>query len=313
MTGRTHPLESVPGLRELARAQRGVVRRDQLRALGVTRHHVRSQIEAQRWRAIGPRAVVLTTGVLTRSQSRAVAAAHAGPRATLAGLACLEDLGLSGWERRGIEVLVPHGLKPTQLRGIEVHQTHHLPARELLVDRWPPCTTAARAAVDAASWERDGRTACALVIAVVQQHLATADEILWALERPGPVRHRAVLRAALTEAAAGADSHAELDVARMLRSLGLGPVQHQLLVDTPDGRFPVDLAVRLPDGRLLVIEVDGPHHEDPRQRERDAIKDAALIAAGHVVLRIQVTLLRRTPAVVRAQLRAIADAARVSA
>ena len=35
MTGRTHPLDTVPGLRELARAQRGVVRRDQLRELGV--------------------------------------------------------------------------------------------------------------------------------------------------------------------------------------------------------------------------------------------------------------------------------------
>jgi very-short-patch-repair endonuclease len=313
MTGRSHPLDLVPGLRELARAQRGVVRRDQLRALGVTRHHVRSQIEAQRWRAIGPRAVVLTTGVLTRSQSRAVAAAHAGPSATLAGLACLEELGLSGWERRGIEVLVPHGLKPTALRGVVVHQSHYLPAHELLADRWPPCTTAARAAVDAASWERDGRTACALVIAVVQQHLATAHEILLALERPGSVRHRALLRAAISEAADGADSHAEVDVARMLRALGLGPVQHQLVVDTPDGRFPVDLAVRLPDGRPLVIEVDGPHHDDPRQRERDAIKDAALIAAGHVVLRIPVTLLRRTSAVVRAQLRAIADAARATA
>jgi very-short-patch-repair endonuclease len=313
MTGRSHPLDTVPGLRELARAQRGVVRRDQLRALGVTRHHVRSQVDAQRWTAIGPRAVVLATGVLTRSQRRAVAAAHAGPSATLAGLACLEDLGLAGWDRRGIEVLVPHGLKPTPLRGIEVHQTHHLPAHELLADRWPPCTTAARAAVDAASWERDPRTACALVIAVVQQQLATAPEILLALERPGPVRHRAPLRDALAEAGGGADSHAEVDVTRMLRALGLGPVHHQLVVDTPDGRFPVDLAVRLPDGRLLVIEVDGPHHDDPRQRERDAIKDAALIAAGHVVLRIPVTFLRRTPAVVHAQLRAIADAARATA
>jgi very-short-patch-repair endonuclease len=228
----------------------------------------------------------------------------------LAGLTGLEELGLRGWEREPVHLLVPHGHRPPPLRGLVVHQTHHLDASHAAPLVWPPCTAAARAAVDAASWERHPRTACGLVVAVVQQGLATAYDVLEALERPGPVRHRALLRRVLLDAADGADSQAEIDVARLLRSLGLGPVQRQLLVDTPEGRFPVDLAVRLPDGRVLVIEVDGPHHDDPRQRERDAIKDAAIIAAGHVVLRIPVSLLRSSPATVRAQLRAIVDAAR---
>jgi very-short-patch-repair endonuclease len=45
-------------------------------------------------------------------------------------------------------------------------------------------------------------------------------------------------------------------------------------------------------------------------READAIKDAALVAAGYVVLRVPVSLLRRSPRTVRAQLQAIADSAR---
>lgn len=306
-------LDLVPGLRGLARAHRGVVRRDQLALLGITHDHVRSQLRARRWRAIGPRVVVLSTGLLTPAQWRAVGVVHAGEGAALAGLTALDDCGMRGWTRETVAIVVPHGCLPPRLSGLIVHQSRHLSEGDLVPSRWPACTTAARAAVDAASWERDPRTACALVIAVVQQHLATASEILLALERPGPVRHRALLRAALAEAADGAESHAEVDVARMLRSVGLGPVLHQLLVDTPDGRFPVDLAVRLPDGRLLVVEVDGPHHDDRRQRERDAVKDAALIAAGHVVLRVPVTLLRRTPGVVMAQLRAIADGARARA
>lgn len=310
MTGRAQVLDLVPGLRELARAQRGVVRRDQLAELGITHDHVRSQLRARRWRTIGPRAVVLSTGLLTPAQWRAVGVVHAGAGSALAGLTALEECGLRGWTREQVAVVVPHGCLPARLPGLVAHQSRHLEAHDLVPGRWPARTPAARAAVDAAAWEPDARTACALVIAVVQQHLATAADVLLALERPGPVRHRALLRAVLEEAAGGAESQAEVDVARMLRSLGLGPVLRQLLVDTPDGRFPVDLAVRLRDGRLLVIEVDGPHHDDPRQRERDAVKDAALIAAGHVVLRIPVTLLRRTPAVVRAQLRAIADAAR---
>ncbi len=313
MTGRTHPLDTVPGLRELARAQRAVVRRDQLRELGVLRHHVRNQVVAQRWTAIGTRVVVLTTGVLTRAQRRAVGVAHAGPASALDGLTALEELGMRGWEREQLRVVVPHGLLPPRLAGLTVHQTRHLDGCDLVPGRWPTCTTAARAAVDAASSTRHVATASGLVLAVVQQRMATADEILAVLERSGPVRHRALLRSVLADAADGADSNAEVDVARLVRSVGLGELQRQMVVETPDGPRPVDLAVRLPDGRLLVLEIDGPHHDDPRVRERDAVKDAALIAAGHVVLHIPVSLLRRSPATVRAQLQAIADSARARA
>jgi len=69
------------------------------------------------------------------------------------------------------------------------------------------------------------------------------------------------------------------------------------------------LAVELPDGRMLVVEVDGPTHDDPAVRLADAEKDAAFIAAGCVVLRIPWSGGRRRAAQVRAQLQAIADAA----
>ena len=90
-------------------------------------------------------------------------------------------------------------------------------------------------------------------------------------------------------------------------------IRRQLEVDTSLGRGFVDIVVRLPDGRLLAIEVDGPHHDDPAQREADAAKDAALIAAGYQVLHIPVWLLRTNPAQVRAQLAAIAAGARRTA
>ena len=311
MTGRTRPLDHVPGLRELARAQRGVVRRAQLRELGITSHHVAAQVRAQRWRRIGPRVVVLSTGVLTRSQSRAVALAHAGCGSALAGLTGLEELGLAGWPRDRAHVLVAHGRLPPPLEGVVLHQTRTMRAHDLLADRWPACTTAARAAVDAASWERHPRTASGLVLAVVQQRLASRSEILEVLERAGPVRHRALLQAVLVEE--GADSQAEVDVVQILRSIGLGDVRRQVEVDTPEGRCFVDIVVRLPDGRLLALEIDGPHHDDPAQREADAAKDAALVAAGYQVLHIPVRLLRSNRARVRAQLQAIAGGARRTA
>jgi very-short-patch-repair endonuclease len=272
----------------------------------VTPQHVAAQVRAQRWQRIGPRVVVLSTGVLTRSQRRAVGVVHVGAGGRLAGLTALEELGLQNWWREQVHVQVRHGLAPPSLEGVVVHQARALDPRDDIRDRWPSCSTAARAAVDAASWERDSRHATGLVLAVVQQRLATATQILSVLDRAGPVRHKALLRAVLGEAAEGSDSRAEVDVLKILRDLGVTDIRRQVEVETPDGTRRVDLVVRLPDGRLLAIEVDGPHHDDPLQREADAAKDAALIAAGYQVLHIPVQLLRRSPSSVRSQLAAIA-------
>lgn len=305
MTGRSHALDLVPGLRDLAQRQLGVVHRDQLRALGVRPHHVAHQVAAERWSAYGRSTVVLSTGVLTRAQRRAVAVTHAGPRAALAGLSALEALGLRDWSRDLVHVLVPQGGLPSRLPGVVAHQTRHLGPDDLIGGRWPTCTTAARAAIDAASWEAHPRTAGGIVVATVQQRLATAAELLAELGRRGPVRHRGLLREILAEAAGGADAMSEIDMVRVIRSLGLPEPRRQVLVETPDGWRRIDLVVVLPDGRRFAIEVDGPHHLDPRVREADATKDLALMAAGYVVVRIPSELLRRDPAGVRERLLAV--------
>ena len=305
MTGRSHSLDTVPGLRALARAQLGVVRRDQLAALGVTHRHVRRQVDAERWTTYGPRVVLLATGALTRPQQRVLGVVHAGPGSALGGWSALEHLGLRGWEREPVHVVVPRGARPTSLTGVVVHQLAVLDDVDVVPRTWPTCTTAARAAIDAASWTRNARTASGLVLAVVQQRLATPDQLLDVLDRLERVRHTELLRTMMCEAAEGADSRSEVDVVRLLRLVGLGTARRQQVVATPDGPRRVDLVVDLPDGRPLAIEIDGPQHADPRVREADAVKDAALVAAGYVVLRIPTSLLRRSPETVRAQLRAI--------
>jgi very-short-patch-repair endonuclease len=147
------------------------------------------------------------------------------------------------------------------------------------------------------------------VLAVVQQRLATPSEILAELQVAGRVRHRAVVRDAMQAAAEGADSLVEVDVAPLLARAGLGSVRRQVRI----GQHRHDLAVRLADGRLLVVEVDGPTHDSPEARWADAERDADVAAAGAMLVRIPAYAVRHDPAGVVARLRSIADAARVRA
>lgn len=322
VSGRTRPLDRIPGLRELAERQLGVARRDQLAALGVTPRHVRGQVRAQRWRTIGPLVVALSTGALTRAQQMSVALINAGDDAVLAGRTALERHGLRGWEDRRIHVLVGPERRPPRLAGVVAHRTSALEPlsvradgavhRAATADRFAggvgglPCSTPARAAIDAASWERSAAVATALVIAVVQQRLTRPDDVADVLSRRPRTRHRAALLVALADAGSGAESLREAQVARLVEQAGLGVPRRQVLIQTPAGPRRVDLLVVLPDGRRLVIEVDGPHHLDPRVQAADAERDAELTALGYVVLRMPVAALAQDSARVLESLRRLA-------
>lgn len=305
MSGRRTVFTDVPGLAALARAHDGVLRRDQLAELGVTRHHVAQQVRARRWQTLGTQVVVLSTGVLTRRQQMYVGTAQTGPRGALAGRTALEFQGLQGWDEAPIHTVVPHGLVQSTVPGVIVHQARHLDECDIARRPGPRSVTAARAAIDAAGWLRQERSARGLILAVAQQRLATPSEMLDVLERIWRVRHTAAIRETLAEAIAGSESQTEVDVLRMMRSIGFRDVQRQVRIGTAIGSERVDLAVRLLDGRMLVVEVDGPSHDDPRQRMRDRARDAALTSVGCVLVRIPVTRLRTDEADVRAQLRAI--------
>jgi very-short-patch-repair endonuclease len=287
-----------------------VVSRRQLAEHGVSRHHIRRQLEAQRWRSIGSRIICLHTGGLARPAQLWAALLHSGPHSVIGGLTSLEHLGLRGWARDLVHVLVPMGVNVPDLAGVVVHRTRiqfdpvSPPAASSL-----RCTGAARSTIDAARWGSRPRTAAALVLAAVQQRIVTSEELARCAGEFEWLRNSSSILDAIVEAMGGADSWAEVETARLVQQVGLPRPRRQFVVVTPDGPRRVDLAVDLPDGTLLVLEVDGPHHLDPVVRRDDAVKDAALIAAGHAVLRIPVAMVRSDRARVRAQLEAIVRAA----
>jgi very-short-patch-repair endonuclease len=303
MSGRRTVFDDVPGLRDLATGHEGVVRRDELLALGITHKHVAHQVKAGRWSTLGSNVVVLRTGILSRRQQMYAGCAHVGPRGALAGWTVLEERRLQGWDQPLVHTVVLHGHLPGRLPGVVVHQTRNLDAVDIARGPGPRSVTPARAAIDAAGWLRSARSASGLVLAVAQQKIATPAEMLDVLERIWRVRHTATLRGTLVEAMAGADSLAEVDVLRMMRSIGFREVRRQVRIELPLRTARIDLGVRLADGRTLLVQVDGPSHDDPRQRLEDQECDEALRALGYVVVRIPVALLRADPAAVRAQLR----------
>src|SRR2546430_10180065 len=107
-----HVAERTPATERLARlaeAQDSVVRREQLRAAGLTPDAVRAQVEARRWQAVGPVVVALHNGPLAPNQQCWAAVLHCGRHAALAGRTAAARGGLVGWEATQIHVVVRRG------------------------------------------------------------------------------------------------------------------------------------------------------------------------------------------------------------
>lgn len=289
MSGRTRPLSTVPGLLDLAERQLGIVGRRQLRALGVTRDHERSQIQAQRWVRVTPRVMALLTGALERDQWMWAGVLHSGESSRLFGPSALEAHGLAGWEPETVHAEVPHGLKVPSAPGISIHHTRVIDEHPHVFRRGLRCQPAGRAVVCAVEGISSERRALGLVLAAVQQRIVHPQDIAQNLMPSG--RHVAAIRGVLGEAAAGADSVREVDLTTLLRRAGFASYRRQVMIATPDGPRPYDVGVELADGTLLLIEVDGLHHLGLHRREADAAKDAAAIALGHQVMRIPVQVL----------------------
>ena len=74
-----------------------------------------------------------------------------------------------------------------------------------------------------------------------------------------------------------------------------------------------DLEVTLPDGMVLVLEIDGPTHDSPESRWADASRDAGVAAVGKLQVRIPAFAVRHQQLEVVTRLVAIRRAAEARA
>ena len=261
-------------LARLAAAHDGVVRLDELAALGLTRHGRRTRIEQRR--LIPQYRSVYAVGhdeLTERGRFRAVVWA-AGDGALLSHLAAARLLGL--WERpvRSLSVTVP-AHRFVELAGVMVHRSRTLPATHV---RGIPCTSVSRLLVDLAP-----APALEAVFERAERRgwIRPAELERMAHRRPGAARLRALL-ATHRPGSGPTRSLFERRLLAALRRSGLPePVVNGLLQlgDTmiePDLMWPA---------HKVLVELDGGTHATPTAMRRDRRRDRLAIRHGWTPLR----------------------------
>ena len=283
--------------RDVASTQAGLLTRQQAREMGVQRWSVAHRIATERWQELSPTVLATTTGAPSPEQLRWLAVLNAGPGALLGGLTAAEAAGLRNWSRDEVTVLVPYAHDvPRPIEGV----VHHRSRRDLAAMRQrgaePPRCRIEPAVLLFAAADRSERTAQGVLAAVVQQQLTTPEILAEWVDRLRPLRRAALFRRALLEIGGGAQSLAELDVTRMCRSHRLAQPRRQVKRRDADGRLRfTDCEWLLPDGRTLVLEVDGAFHMEVEHWEDDLARQRALAATDRLVVRCTSRELRDEP------------------
>lgn len=248
-------------LHQLAFRQRGVLSRAQLAAHDVGPSEIAAQLAARRWQELGPLVLALHNGPVTRLQWLHAAVLHVGSKGCLAARTALEPYGFRGFDDHAIHLLHPRATSVPRLSGLRVHESRRLHPGDVTSHEGLHVTVPARSAIDAVAFQRFPRFAYALPAAVVQQGLSTPLELGRELRRAGQVRHAEHLRPAIADIAGGAESLGEIDLASLCRRHRLRPPARQRIRHDRRGRRRyLDAEWDLPDGRSVVLEVDGDHH-----------------------------------------------------
>jgi len=243
--------------------------------------HVRHLIDSGRWQRVARGVVVTHNGPLTESERDLVALAAAPTGSALAGLTALRIDGFNGPATATRFVVMPPGSRTHQVAGVTAHWSAELSTLDVHPNRQPRRTRPARSVVDAATWSESSRRARWLVIAAIQQGIATPEGIRDALTRRGPCRHRGVILESTYDAEGGKHSLPERDFAEIWGVLRLPLLEHQRIVRSTTGRYFLDAwCPYLGFG----VEVHGIPHRDIANWDAELVRANDVVIAGRQVL-----------------------------
>lgn len=289
----------------LATTQHGVLARRQLNELGVTRAVVRANVAARRWCWRTESVLTTTTGPLSREQRLWLGVLHCGPGSAIGGLTACAEHGLRSWDRELVTVVVDDTLSFEEVPELRIFRTRR-PISTWLAPGPLPLLRVEPAVLLFAAYDRSKRTAQGALAAVVQQGLTTPDRLAACLDTMKPLRRSRDFRATLLDLAGGAQSVAEMDVRRACRSHGVLPPHRQRpRVDRAGKRRWTDCEWDLPDGRVVVLEVDGAFHMDVMQYSDDMRRQRRITTPDRLVVRCAAVEIRDEPGEVMADLIAL--------
>ena len=291
---------------QLAEWQCGLLSRRQLNAAGMDRWRVRNQVRTGRWMTVGPMVVATFTGNLTWEQRTWVGHLHAGPGSVVGGLASARHHGLKGWDRRQIEVVVPHGTAVADLDGFRFTRTRRdLQALRGHGIRGHLMRLEPAVLLRGASGMPE-RVSGGLLASVVQQRLTSADNLLAWLARLQPLPRAELMRGVLHDVRGGAESMAEIDLGRICSRVGLVQPARQRRRKDRGGRWRwTDAEWDLPGGGVLVLEVDGAFHMEVEHWTADVKRQRKVAGPGRTLVRATALELRLDPEDVVDDLRAL--------
>lgn len=270
----------------------GVARRADLRAAGVTRADVRSEVSAGRWVLSGCQTVVIGN---VEPEGRALlwrALWETGAGSALDGVSALVASGLIKYKPSVIDVSVPKANRSRRLAGVRRHRRRTMPP---LRGSGVPRADVPSAAISGAAWAASDRQAVLILCMVLQQRLTTPERLFEAWHANGttmaPAR-RALLQITMRDICDGAHSLGELDFAGLCREYGLPEPSRQAVRTLADGRVYLDVAW---EDIGLVVEIDGGHHAMALNVVDDALRQNEVVLREERVLRVPVLGLRLVP------------------
>ena len=280
-------------LDQLLHGQGDLVTRSQALECGLSEGELRHKLRPDGpWIVALPGIYYAHNGLLAVGQREIAALLYAGSAGVITGRAALARQGVRVPLSDQVDVLVPHDRRLQSVSFVEVHRTKRLPEQIWRTDglRWAP---AARAVADATRGQTDLRAVRAVVASAIQQGKCTVGQLAAELEA-GPRKGSALLRAALEDVIAGADSTAEAELIALIKASGLPePMYNPRLyigsefLAKPDVWWPT---------AGVVAEVDSREwHVSPADWARTVARHEKMTAHGIFVLHFTPRRIRTKP------------------
>lgn len=289
---------------ERAKSQLGLIRVDQLDAIGCNRDRRRHLRRVGR--LVRRSGLVYAMGGLPSDPRRDVLAAvwTAGDRAVVSHRSAALLWGFHNVPAGAIDLTVPVERRP-RVTGALVKRSTDLSAADCTYIGPIPVTTKVRTLIDLASVMEERQLRSVIDVAVRDGAIrrATLERRAGELCRPGRAGPGAVLRLLGADKRAGVrtESWLEREMLELIDRAGLPLPESQVEVAAGARRPRIDF--RYVEQRLIV-EVDGHRtHSTRAERQADAERDARLLASGWRVVRFTYEDVTERPAYVVAMLR----------